>query len=98
MFFMRERDVLVDHASFEVFDLMAPFLKAARIADLSMGCTRSLSREEIGQRHLTIDPFPFQVIQDPRFVMALRAGHVAVTRRPPRFEVGIHLMTQATKG
>ena len=78
VFAMREGDVFIDHVSLEVLGFVAPLLEAARVTDLGMGCARPLSRDEIRQGYLAIDPFPFEVVQKPGFIVTLRACHVAM--------------------
>jgi len=46
---VRERHILIDHISLEVFDLMTSLLEAARIADLGVGRARPLPRQEVSQ-------------------------------------------------
>jgi hypothetical protein len=59
MFTMGEGDILVDHVSPEILDLMASLLQTACIADLRMRHGRLFPRDEIGQRDLSVDPLPF---------------------------------------
>lgn len=98
MFSVRERHILIDHISLEVFGLMTSLLKAACVADLGMRCTRPLSRQEVSQRHLPVHPFPLEMVQKPGLIMAFRAGHMPVTGGSPRFHVDVHLVTEAAEG
>jgi len=38
------------------------------------------------------------MIIKPGFIVTFRAGHVAMAGASPRFHIGIHLVTEATKG
>ncbi len=58
VFTMGEGDILIDHVSPEILDLMASLLQAACIADLRMRHGRLFPRDEIGQRDLSVDPLP----------------------------------------
>jgi hypothetical protein len=93
-----EGNVLVDHISLEIFDLVAPFLQAARIVDHRMGHRWLFARNEVGQGDLPVDPFPFHMIEEPRLIVALRARHVSMARVFPRVDIRIHLVTEATEG
>jgi hypothetical protein len=77
---------------------MAALLKAACIADLGVRRTRPFSRKEIGQGYLAIYPLPFQVIDKSRLVVTFRASDMLVAGSPPRFHIGIHLVTESTEG
>ena len=46
---VRERHILIDHISLEVFDLMTSLLEAARVADLGVGRAGPLPRQEVSQ-------------------------------------------------
>jgi hypothetical protein len=59
MLAMGEGDILIDHVSPEILDLMASLLQTACIADLRMRQGRLFPRDEIGQRDLSVDPLPF---------------------------------------
>jgi hypothetical protein len=52
-------NILVDHISLQVFDLVATLLETTRITNLCMRFAGPFPRNEIGHRHLTVDPFPF---------------------------------------
>ncbi len=71
--------------------------RANPIADLCVGATRTLPRKKVGQRNLAIRPFPFQVVEEPRLIMALCTGHVPVAGGLPRFDVDIHLVAEAAE-
>ena len=90
--------VLVDHVPLEIVRLVTSLLEAGRIADLSMGPVRFLPRDEVGQGDLTVDPFPLQMVEESRFIMALRTGHMAMARSVPGVDIGIHLMAEAAEG
>jgi hypothetical protein len=62
MFPVGEGHILIGHVSLKISDLMATLLEATRIADLCMRPLGCLARDEIGQRHLTIHPFPLEMI------------------------------------
>lgn len=78
MFSVREGDVFVNHVSLQIVNLMAALLQAACIADLGVRRARSFPRKEIRQGHLAVDPFPLQMIQEPRFIVTFRAGDLLV--------------------
>jgi hypothetical protein len=46
---VRERHILIDHISLEVFDLMTSLLEAARVANLGVGRARPFPRQEVSQ-------------------------------------------------
>ena len=94
---MGEGNILIDHISLEILDLMTPLLQAACIANLRMWHGRLLPGDEIGQRNLSIDPFPFHVIEKTRCVVALGARHVAMAGGLPRIHIPTHLVTEATE-
>ena len=75
---MGESHIFIDHLLLEILDSMTSVLETTGVANLCMRPARPLSGDEIGQRHLTIHPFAFQMIQKPRLVMALCAGHMPV--------------------
>lgn len=98
MFSMGERYILVNHVLLKVFDLMASFLQTGRIADLSMGFGRPFARKEVGEGDLSIHPFPFEVVEEARFIVAAGAGHVSVAGGPPGLHIEFHLMAEAAEG
>jgi len=53
---------------------------------------------KVGQGDLSIDPFPLQMVEKSRLIMALGTGHLAVTGGVPGLDIGIHLMANATEG
>jgi len=59
MLSMGKSNILVDHISLQVFDLVATLLETTRITNLCMRFARPFPRNKIGHRHLTVDPFPF---------------------------------------
>src|SRR3972149_4943085 len=77
---------------------MATLLKAACIADLGVRRTRPFPRKEISKGYLAIDPLPFHVIDESGLIMTFRATDVLVAGSPPRIHIGIHLVTESTKG
>jgi hypothetical protein len=89
--------ILVNEGLLEIPDLMTPFLKTTRITDFSMRFIRSLSRDEVGEGHLSIHPFPFEMIGKTRLIMTLRARHIPMAGRPPGIHIDIHLMTKAAE-
>ena len=95
---MGEGNIFIEHIPLEVFGFVATLLETARIADLCVGHARPFSGEEIGQRYLTIHPFASQMIEKTRLVMTFRTGHMPMAGASPRFHIGIHLVTKATKG
>jgi hypothetical protein len=97
MLSVRESNILIDHVFLKIFNLMASLLKTTRIADLGMRPARCFSRDEIGQRDLTIHPFALQMIEKARLIVAFRTCHMSVTGSPPRFHIGIHLVTKAAE-
>jgi len=98
MFIMGEGHIFVEHISPEVFGLVATLLETARIADLCVRHARPFSGKEVSQRYLTIHPFASHMIIKPRLIMTFRTDHMAMAGGPPRFHIGIHLVTEATKG
>jgi hypothetical protein len=94
---VREGHVLVNHAPLQIGLLVAPFLEAARIADLRMGSARFLPGDKISQRNLAIYPFALHVVDKTRLVMALCAGYFSMARSLPGRDIAIHLMAGATK-
>ena len=98
MFPVGEGHILIDHVSLEIFRLMTSLLEAGRIADLCMGLARFLSGDEVGKRDLSIHPLPLQMVEKPRLVVALGAGDMAVAGGLPGFDIGTHLVTDATEG
>jgi len=98
MFSVGEGHIFVDHVPLEIFCLMTPLLEAGRIADLGMGLARFFPGDEVGQGDLSIDPFPLQMVEKSRLIMALGTGHLAVTGGVPGLDIGIHLMANATEG
>jgi hypothetical protein len=97
MFPVREGYILIDHILREFFNSMASLLKATRIINLRVGPARFLTREEVGQRDLTIDPFTPQMIEKSRLVVAFCACHMTMARGSPRFHISVHLVTEATE-
>jgi hypothetical protein len=95
---VREGDVLVNHAPLQIGLLVAPFLKATRIADLRVGSARFLPRDKISQRNLAIHPLALHMVEKAGLVMALRAGHLPMARSLPGCDIAIHLMARSTKG
>jgi hypothetical protein len=98
MFSVRESHVFVNHISLQIVNLMATLLKAACIADLGVRRTRPFPRKEISKGYLAIDPLPFHMIDKPRLIVAFRASDMLVAGSPPRVHIGIHLVTESTKG
>jgi hypothetical protein len=60
--------------------------------------TRPLSGDEIGQGDLSIHPFPLEMVDKPRFIMAFLAPHLAMAGGLPRIYVDVHLMAEAAEG
>ena len=94
---MGEGHILIDHIPFEIFDLVASLLEAGRIADLGVGPARFLSGDEVGQRDLSIDPLSLQMVEEPRLIVALGAGDMAMAGGLPRVDIGAHLMADAAE-
>ena len=92
-----EGNILVDHVSLEVLDLVTSLLEAARITDLGMGSVRPLSGDEVGQGYLAIDPFPFQVAQKPGFRVALGTCYLTMAGGLPGFYIRTHLVAETTE-
>lgn len=95
---MREGHVFIDHISFKIVRLVASLLKAGRIADLCMRLTGFLPGDEVGERDLSVDPLPLQMVPETGLVMALSTCDVTVARSLPGLDVGTHLVTEAAKG
>ena len=95
---MGEGHILIDHVSFEIVRLMTSLLEAGRIADLGMGPVRLLSGDEVGKGNLPVDPFPLQVVEKPRFIVAFGACDMTVAGCLPGFDIGTHLVADAAEG
>jgi hypothetical protein len=95
---MGEGHILVNHILFKIFSLMASLLEAGRITDLSVGLAGFLSGDEVGEGNLSVNPLPLQMIEEPRLVVALGAGHMTVAGGLPGLDIGAHLVTDAAKG
>jgi hypothetical protein len=98
VFAVGKGDVLVDHVSLEVFRLVTSLLEAGSVADLRVGLRRFLSRDEVGEGNLSVDPFPFEMVEKPGLVMALGASNAFMAGGLPGIDVGIHLMAEAAEG
>jgi hypothetical protein len=98
MFIMGEGHIFVEHISPKVFGLVAALLETARIANLCVRHARPFPGKEVSQRYLTIYPFASHMIIKPRLIMTFRTGHMPMAGGSPRFHIGIHLVTEATKG
>jgi hypothetical protein len=90
--------ILVNHISLEIFNLVAALLQTTRVTDLCMRFVGSFPRDEIGQGNLTVDPFSFQVAEEPGFIVAFGAGHIAMARCLPGLNIAGHLMAGAAEG
>jgi hypothetical protein len=98
MFIMRKGHILIEHISPEFFGLVATLLETACIADLCVRHARPFPGEEVSQRYLTIYPFASHMIIKTRLIMTFRTGHLPMAGGSPGFHIGIHLVTEATKG
>jgi len=85
-------NILVNHIFLQVFDFVATLLETTRITNLCMRFVWPLPRNEIGQRNLTINPFPSQVAEESGFIVAFGAGHIAMARCFPGLNIARHLM------
>lgn len=92
-----EEDVLEDHLVLQVSPLVAALLETARIIYLGMGLRGAFSRDEVDERQLAVLPLPSYVVGEARFVVALDAVDVPVTRGLPRIDVNLHIVAQATE-
>jgi hypothetical protein len=63
-----------------------------------MGPAGSFSRYEISQGYLPIHPFPFEMIEKTRLIMALRTRYVPMAGCPPGFHIHVHLMAETAEG
>jgi hypothetical protein len=91
-------NILVDHISLQVFDLVATFLETTRITNLCMRFAGPFPRNEVGHGNLAVNPFPSEVVEKSGFIVAFRAGHMAMARCLPGLNVACHLMAGTAEG